>query len=90
MDVPRVVSREEWLVARRELLTAERDAAEERMALSAERAALPMVKIGVAQGFAVGQKDAEPTLRARRLYLDLTPLGRQDDGVLRHHDRDGG
>jgi predicted dithiol-disulfide oxidoreductase (DUF899 family) len=45
MNFPRVVSREEWLVARKELLAAEREAAEERMALSAERAELPMVMI---------------------------------------------
>ncbi|MEJ3750634.1 DUF899 family protein [Actinomycetes bacterium KLBMP 9797] len=177
MDVPRVVSREDWLVNRRELLTAERDAAKERMALSAERAALPMVKTdkeydttmalvsraplakiepfqarmgwtvpwyssygsdfnddfhvtldetitpieydyrdkatllaadepyciaGEQDGLGVFLTDGESVYHTYSTFADgtglphgtmmydLIPLGRQDDGVLRHHDRCGG
>jgi predicted dithiol-disulfide oxidoreductase (DUF899 family) len=70
MDVSRVVSRGEWLVARRERLTVERDAAAERMG---------------DRGFC-GTDLSYRTM----MCFDLAPLGRQDDGVLRHHDRYGG
>jgi predicted dithiol-disulfide oxidoreductase (DUF899 family) len=45
MDRPNVVSREEWLVARKALLTKEKEATRRRDALAAERRALPMVRI---------------------------------------------
>ncbi len=45
MDRPRVVSQEEWLVARKELLAKEKEATRQRDALSAERRMLPMVKV---------------------------------------------
>jgi predicted dithiol-disulfide oxidoreductase (DUF899 family) len=45
MDRPRVVSRAEWLVARKELLTKEKESTRQRDALSAERRKLPRVKI---------------------------------------------
>src|SRR5262249_23830275 len=45
MDLPRVVSRAEWLVARRDLLATEKEATRRRDALSAARRKLPMVEI---------------------------------------------
>jgi predicted dithiol-disulfide oxidoreductase (DUF899 family) len=45
MDGPRVVSRDEWLAARRELLAKEKAATHARDELSASRRALPMVEI---------------------------------------------
>jgi predicted dithiol-disulfide oxidoreductase (DUF899 family) len=45
MDTPRVVSRAEWLVARKALLAREKDLARQRDALSAERRKLPIVRI---------------------------------------------
>ncbi|HKA55777.1 MAG TPA: DUF899 domain-containing protein [Candidatus Binatia bacterium] len=45
MERPKVVSRAEWLVARKELLAKEKEATRQRDALSAERRKLPMVKI---------------------------------------------
>ncbi len=45
MDYPRVVSKAEWLAARKELLIKEKEATRQRDALSAERRKLPMVKI---------------------------------------------
>ena len=43
--LPRVVSREEWRVARESLLAKEKAATQARDALNAERRRLPMVKI---------------------------------------------
>ncbi|HWM91441.1 MAG TPA: DUF899 domain-containing protein [Thermoanaerobaculia bacterium] len=45
MAHPRVVSREEWHVARKELLTKEKELTRQRDALNAERRRLPMVEI---------------------------------------------
>ena len=45
MDYPRVVSRDEWLVARKQLLAKEKDFTRRRDELNAERRRLPMVKI---------------------------------------------
>ena len=45
MDRPKVVSRPEWLTARRELLAKEKEASRQRDALSAERRQLPMVAV---------------------------------------------
>lgn len=45
MDSPAVVTREEWLAARKELLAREKQFDRERDALSAERRALPMVEV---------------------------------------------
>lgn len=44
-DRPRVVARAEWLVARKALLAKEKEATRQRDALSAERRALPMVRL---------------------------------------------
>jgi predicted dithiol-disulfide oxidoreductase (DUF899 family) len=46
-----VVSRAEWLVARKDLLTREKEFTRQRDALSAARRALPMVKIGKQYAF---------------------------------------
>ena len=45
MSLPEVVSRDEWLAARKDLLTKEKDATRARDALNAERRGLPMVEI---------------------------------------------
>ncbi len=45
MSRPEVVSREEWLVARKALLAKEKEATRQRDVLAAERRALPMVRI---------------------------------------------
>jgi len=45
MALPEVVSREEWLEARRRLLEAEKEETRRRTALNAERRRLPMVRI---------------------------------------------
>lgn len=46
MDYPPVVSREEWLAARRALLVKEKEATRQRDLLNAERRRLPMVEVG--------------------------------------------
>ena len=45
MSLPEVVSRKEWLAARKQLLAKEKDATRSRDALNAERRRLPMVRI---------------------------------------------
>jgi Bacterial protein of unknown function (DUF899) len=45
MNLPQVVSREEWLAARKELLAKEKEATRARDALNAERRGLPMVEV---------------------------------------------
>jgi predicted dithiol-disulfide oxidoreductase (DUF899 family) len=45
MSLPEVVSRDEWLVARKELLTKEKQFTRKRDALNVERRELPMVRI---------------------------------------------
>jgi predicted dithiol-disulfide oxidoreductase (DUF899 family) len=42
---PRIVSRDEWLAARKELLAKEKQLTQQRGAVSAERRALPWVKV---------------------------------------------
>lgn len=46
MKGPEIVSREQWLVARRTLLVREKEASRQRDALAEERRRLPMVEIG--------------------------------------------
>jgi predicted dithiol-disulfide oxidoreductase (DUF899 family) len=46
MAFPEVVTREQWLEARKRLLAAEKEATRSRDALNAERRRLPMVRIG--------------------------------------------
>jgi predicted dithiol-disulfide oxidoreductase (DUF899 family) len=45
MSLPQVVSRDEWLAARKQLLTREKEATRARDALSAARRRLPMVRV---------------------------------------------
>jgi predicted dithiol-disulfide oxidoreductase (DUF899 family) len=45
MSLPEVVSRDEWLVARKELLTKEKEFTRKRDALNVERRKLPMVRL---------------------------------------------
>jgi len=45
MSLPRIASREQWLVARRELLAREKELTRRRDALNAQRRRLPMVEI---------------------------------------------
>ena len=45
MSLPQVVSRDEWIVARKELLAKEKELTRRRDALNAERRELPMVRI---------------------------------------------
>jgi len=45
MTLPQIVSRDEWLLARKELLAKEKEATRRRDALNAERRRLPMVEI---------------------------------------------
>src|SRR5260370_4144007 len=45
IDKPRVVSREEWITARKELLAKEKNLTKQRDAVSAERRQLPWVKV---------------------------------------------
>ena len=52
MDDPRVVSRDEWLAARRELLLREKEFTRQRDALNTERRKLPMAEIDKAYIFA--------------------------------------
>jgi predicted dithiol-disulfide oxidoreductase (DUF899 family) len=51
MDLPRVVSREEWQVAHEELLVKEKEATRARDALAAERRRQPMVEVDKAYVF---------------------------------------
>jgi predicted dithiol-disulfide oxidoreductase (DUF899 family) len=44
-NLPRVVSRDEWLAARKELLAREKELTKQRDALSADRRRLPMVRV---------------------------------------------
>jgi predicted dithiol-disulfide oxidoreductase (DUF899 family) len=45
MSLPQVVTRDEWLVARKELLAEEKELTRRRDALNADRRRLPMVEI---------------------------------------------
>jgi len=45
MSLPKVATRDEWLIARKELLTKEKDLTRQRDALNAERRNLPMVEV---------------------------------------------
>jgi predicted dithiol-disulfide oxidoreductase (DUF899 family) len=53
MNLPQVVSREEWLAARKELLAKEKEATRAREALNAERHGLPMVEVEKDTSFVV-------------------------------------
>jgi len=51
MDDPQVVSRDEWLAARKQLLAKEKEFTRQRDALNAERRRLPMVEIDKEHAF---------------------------------------
>jgi predicted dithiol-disulfide oxidoreductase (DUF899 family) len=51
MNLPKIVSHDEWLVARRRLLANEKDFTRARDRLNAERRRLPMVQIDKEYGF---------------------------------------
>jgi predicted dithiol-disulfide oxidoreductase (DUF899 family) len=93
MSLPEIVSREQWLAARRELLAAEKEQTRARDRLNAERRRLPMVRVD--KPYAFHGPDGELSL------LDLFEGRRQlvmhhfmwtydtgDDGV--EHPRDTG
>jgi predicted dithiol-disulfide oxidoreductase (DUF899 family) len=60
MSLPKVVTREEWLEARKELLAKEKDLTRRRDALNVERRRLPMVE--VEKEYAFEGPDGEATL----------------------------
>ena len=61
MNLPKVVSRAEWLAARKQLLAKEKQSTRQRDALNAERRKLPMVKID--QEYVFEGPDGRVTLR---------------------------
>ena len=63
MSLPRVVSRDEWLVARKELLAEEKALTRARDALSAQRRRLPMVQID--KGYVFEGPSGKASLHAR-------------------------
>ncbi len=60
MDLPQIVSREEWLAARTDLLTKEKELTRARDALNADRRRLPMVE--VVEGYAFEGPNGAVTL----------------------------
>jgi predicted dithiol-disulfide oxidoreductase (DUF899 family) len=70
-SLPEVVSREEWLAARRELLAKEKAVTRARDQLNADRRRLPMVRTDKPYTF----EGADGTVG----LLDLTALGRQEE-----------
>ena len=70
MSLPDVVSREEWLAARKELLAEEKEMTRQRDALNADRRRLPMVKIDKPYVFTGPEGD----VTLRDLFGDYTQL----------------
>ena len=64
MAYPEVVTREEWLAARKRLLATEKEHTRSRDALNAERRRLPMVRIDKVYVF----EGPEGKVRAPRLH----------------------
>ena len=96
MSLPDVVSREQWLAARKELLAKEKELTRVRDALNAERRMLPMVEIDKPYVFGeragINLRHQNPTLffEAQRLFargrevLDGDPkFGRRGFALLR-------
>src|SRR5450432_369331 len=52
MDRPQVVSRDEWLVARKELLASEKEVTRAKDAVDARRRAMPMIEVDKEYAFA--------------------------------------
>jgi predicted dithiol-disulfide oxidoreductase (DUF899 family) len=76
MSMPPVVSREEWLTARKALLVKEKEFTDARDALSARRRELPMVEVDKDYVFD-GQSEKSPPGRPQSPSM----------AWLRHHDR---
>src|SRR5262245_13293711 len=68
MDPPKIVTREQWLAARRALLVKEKELSRQRDAVSAARRALPMVKVEKAYAFdgPTGRMTLEDLFEGRR------------------------
>jgi predicted dithiol-disulfide oxidoreductase (DUF899 family) len=71
MNYPQIVSREEWLVARKELLAHEKQLTRRRDALNAKRRRLPMVKVEK-EFFSEGPRGIVPLLELFAGYRQLT------------------
>src|SRR5258708_22366591 len=72
IDNPRVVSREEWITARKELLAKEKNLTRQRDAVSAERRQLPWVKVDKEYVFdAPGGKKTLADLRSEEHTSEL-------------------
>ena len=95
MSLPSVVSRTEWLEARRQLLAAEKKQTRERDALNADRRRLPMVRIdkeyvfegpdGKAAGIEVKASASPSSGDARHLRWLKDKLGdKMTTGVVLH------
>ena len=80
MALPEVVTREEWLEARKKLLTAEKAATRSRDALNAERRRLPMVRVD--KEYRLDGPDGEVTLAG--LFGDSQLDSRTDDRQTAH------
>ena len=66
MSVPRVVSREEWLAARKQLLAREKALTRKRDAVNAERRRLPVVEVGKQYNFEGPAGKGKPAGLVRR------------------------
>jgi predicted dithiol-disulfide oxidoreductase (DUF899 family) len=77
MVLPRVVSRDEWVAARKQLLAQEKQATRARDALNAARRALPMVRIDKDYELAGPALSAAGEPAERRRLLDLFEGRRQ-------------
>lgn len=77
MELPKVVSREQWLVARKRLLTQEKQATHARDALNAARRALPMVRVEKDYFFDGPALRARPAPARRQTLLQLFDGRRQ-------------
>jgi predicted dithiol-disulfide oxidoreductase (DUF899 family) len=74
MNHPKIVSRDEWFVARKELLAKEKAHTRERDEISRQRRELPWVRVEKEYG-----RGGEEFLGAYK-YLDMTPKGRDENG----------
>ena len=74
MEQPRIVTRDEWLAARKGCLVKEKAMTRAQDALSAERRQLPMVKVDKSYvvRHAVGTEDARGALRREEPADDLS------------------
>src|SRR3978361_1609440 len=93
MSLPDVVTREEWLAARRELLAAEKDHTRARDRLNADRRRMPMVRVDAAYAFEGpdGQLSLLDLFAGRRqlvVHHFMWTYDIDDDGV--EHPRDAG